>query len=144
MIDLRMNGERAKYLIHRLVAEYHVKNPQGLDEVNHVNEDKLHNFCTNLVWCTRQENILHSMAAGAYDKIYTQRNSLGKKHLPNTTSKYHNVSYDKNRNKWAALVRHQGKNYGRKRFDTEEEAALHVNKILDEYGFHDRPRNIIK
>ena len=83
------------------------------------------------------------MATWTYDRLYTLKNGLGKKRSANTVSKYHNVTYDKNRNKWIGQVRHNNKNWHMKRFDTEVEAALHVNWILDTLNLTDRPKNII-
>lgn len=57
---------------------------------------------------------------------------------------YRGVSYDKSRDKWIACVRHNKTNYHQKRFNTELEAAMHYNWIIDEMGFTDRPKNIIK
>ena len=143
-IDLTYNKAKTKFLLHRLVASTFLTNPDSLPEVNHINENKDDNCVTNLEWCTRSHNKQHSMATGTYDAIYTTKNSLGKKHLPNTSSNYHNVSYDKPRNKWRGCIRHQGKNLESKRFDTEIEAALHVNYLIDKYGLTDRPKNIIE
>lgn len=142
-IDFTVNKSKKKYLVHRLVAQHFCNNFSNLPEVNHVDENKNNNYATNLEWCSRSHNKQHSMVTGTYDKIYTQRNSLGKKHKPNTASKYHNVSYDKNRNRWVAVIIHQKQKYGFKRFKTEEEAALHVNWIIDTYNLDDRPKNII-
>ena len=83
------------------------------------------------------------MKTGTYNKIYETKNTLGKKHLPNTKSKYHNVTYDKNRNKWVGQIRHEKKNWYMKRFNTEVEAALHVNWIIDKLELTDRPKNVI-
>ena len=142
-IDLTVNKVRTKHLVHRLVLLTFVGNPTNLPEVNHLDENKSNNTLANLEWCSRSHNKQHSMKSGTYDKIYTLRNSLGKKHKPNTASKYHNVSYDKERNKWAAVIISNKQHFGFKRFDTEIEAALHVNWIIDTYGFTDRPKNII-
>ncbi len=83
------------------------------------------------------------MATGTYDKISHKRILLVKSIKRTLTSKYHNVSYDKTRNRWTAVIIHNKQRYGSKRFKTEDEAALHVNKIIDEYGFTDRPKNIV-
>lgn len=142
-IDFTVNRQKTKNLVHRLVAKHFCSNPKDYPEVNHIDENKDNNADENLEWCTRSHNKQHSMATGTYDKIYTQKNTLGKKHKKNTASKYHNVSYDRRRDRWVAVVIHEKKKYGFKRFHTEEEAALHVNSILDTYGFTDRPKNII-
>ena len=142
-IEFRVDKKRTRKLVHRVVMEAFVPNSSKLPEVNHKDENKLNNCLSNLEWCTRSFNKQHSMKTGTYNKIYTQKNTLGKKHLPNTKSKYHNVTYDKNRNKWVGQIRHQGKNYYMKRFNTEAEAAEHVNWIIDKLGLTDRPKNII-
>jgi hypothetical protein len=142
-IDFTSNKVKKKFLVHRLVAANFLDNTEEYPEVNHIDENKDNNTTSNLEWCSCSHNTQHSIASGTYDKIYTTRNTLGKKHLPNTSSKYHNVSYDKNRDKWVAQIRHQGKNCGMKRFNTEIEAALHVNTVIDEIGLIDRPKNII-
>jgi len=143
-IDFRVNTVRTKKLVHRVVAETFLENVDKLPEVNHKDEVKSNNAVTNLEWCSRSHNKQYSMATGTYNKIYTNKNSLGKKHLPNPTSIYHNVGFDKARGKWTATIRHEGKNLERKRFNSEEEAALHVNYLIDKYGLYDRPKNIIQ
>ena len=142
-IDLTINKQKTKYLVHRIVAAHFCSNPYSHVEVNHIDENKDNNSSVNLEWCTRSYNKQHSIATGTYNKIFTQKNTLGKKHKANTASKYHNVSYDKRRDKWVAVVIHNKNKYGFKRFDSEEAAALHVNKIIEEFGFNDRPKNVI-
>lgn len=138
-----VNNKTYNKLVHRLVAEAFLPNPDNLREVNHINEDKLDNRLSNLEWVSSSANTQHSIATGTYAKIFEMKNSLGKKHLPNPTSKYHNVTYDKSRSKWVGQVRYQKKNWYMKRFNTEEEAALHVNWIIDTLGLTDRPKNVI-
>jgi hypothetical protein len=142
-IDFTINKVRTKHLVHRLVCLTFLDNPNYHPEVNHKDENKSNNSLDNLEWCSRSHNKQHSMKIGTYAKIYTTKNTLGKKHKPNTASKYHNVGYDKQRGKWTAVVISNKIKYGFKRFDTEVEAALHVNWIIDQYKFTDRPKNII-
>ena len=143
-IKFTVNGKRTSHLIHRLVLDaFKPSIDISKNEVNHIDENKLNNCLDNLEWVSSKENKQHSIKSGTYNKIYTMRNSLGKKHLPNPKSQYHNVTYDKNRDKWTACIRVDGKNLGQKRFNTEKEAALHVNYIIDKYNLTDRPKNII-
>ena len=142
-IDFTINKCRTKHLVHRLVCLTFLDNPDSLPEVNHKDEDKSNNNLDNLEWCSRSHNKQHSIKSGTYDYLFTSKHTLGKKHKPNTTSKYHNVSYDKHRNKWVAVIIDNKKKFGFKRFNTEIEAALHVNTIIDTYNFTNRPKNII-
>lgn len=142
-LKLVKEKQRISPLVHRLVAQSFCSNPNNYAEVNHIDGNKHNNHYSNLEWCTSSFNKQHALAAGYYDNIFMTKNSLGKKHLKNTLSKYHNVTYDKNRQKWTACIRSNGKNLLCKRFNTEEEAALHVNYIIDLFGLTDRPKNVI-
>jgi len=142
-LKFAVSGVRTSHLIHRLVAKAFVENPKRLREVNHIDEDKYNNSASNLEWVSSSQNKQHSIRTGTYDKIFEMKNSLGKKHLPNTHSKYHNVTFHKSRGKWAATIRVNGRNMFPKRFDSEEDAALHVNWIIDELSLTDRPKNVI-
>lgn len=48
------------YLVHRLVAERYLINPDSKRTVNHKDGDRLNNNVENLEWTTDQENNLHS------------------------------------------------------------------------------------
>lgn len=51
------NGKQSHVLIHRLVAEAFVENPNNLPEVNHKDEDIFNNAASNLEWMSRSENL---------------------------------------------------------------------------------------
>lgn len=63
-VQLSKNGEKQKFLVHRLVAQYFVKNKEGKPEVNHKDGNKLNNKSSNLEWVTRKENEQHSSRMG--------------------------------------------------------------------------------
>lgn len=59
-IILKNKDGRKPKLIHRLVAEAFIPNPEGKREVNHKDGDKSNNRYTNLEWVTPSENQTHS------------------------------------------------------------------------------------
>ena len=59
-VILSFNGHRKPKLIHRMVAEAFVPNPDGKREVNHKDGNKRNNDSLNLEWVTPSENIQHS------------------------------------------------------------------------------------
>lgn len=59
-IKLCKNNETTHFLIHRLVAEAFIPNPNNLPEVNHKNKDRQDNRVENLEWCDRISNLYDS------------------------------------------------------------------------------------
>ena len=59
IISLAKRGKQIYKTIHRLVAEAFVPNPDGLTEINHIDENKLNNCADNLEWCDRKYNMNH-------------------------------------------------------------------------------------
>ena len=55
-ISLCKDGKGKNYLIHRLVAEAYIPNPEGLPQVNHKDENTQNNCASNLEWCDAKYN----------------------------------------------------------------------------------------
>ena len=138
-LKLYKEGKHKAYLIHRLVAEAFLENMEGYTVVNHKDSTRLNNNLENLEWVTHQGNIRHAMEAGNHSKMYTNRNSLGKKHLKNTSSKYHNVTYLKDKGTWQAYINFEG--IKARVFASEVEAAQYINYLIDKYNIEGRTKN---
>ena len=76
------------------------------EQVDHINHDGLDNRRSNLRLVTNQENHYNMRMKGV-----------------NKTSQFKGVWRDKSRNKWAAMIRVNGKGKYLGRFENEEEAA---------------------
>lgn len=63
-VQLNLSGKRKGFLIHRLLAEYFIPNPENKPYVNHKDSNRLNNSLDNLEWCTHQENVIHSYQEG--------------------------------------------------------------------------------
>lgn len=79
-VKLSKNGVRKKYLIHRLVAEEFLPNPEKKPIVHHKDHNKLNNNVDNLVWLTHEEHAAE----------HPERNEASSKALRKVCSKHIN------------------------------------------------------
>lgn len=56
----KQGGKRKNILVHRLVAQAFIPNPNNKKEVNHIDGNPLNNIVSNLEWCTSSENRTHA------------------------------------------------------------------------------------
>lgn len=62
IVDLYQNGKRKKLRVHRLVAQAFIDNPNNLETINHIDENKHNNCVENLEWMSNGDNIRYSQA----------------------------------------------------------------------------------
>lgn len=80
-IDISVNCEIMRFLLHRLVALYFIDNPEKKPHINHIDGNKNNNHYSNLEWCTASENLKHARDLGL-------NNSIGSK---NKMAKFTNI-----------------------------------------------------
>ena len=55
-VCLYKEGKVNRFLVHRLVAHAFIPNPEGLPQINHIDEDKTNNLVDNLEYCDCKYN----------------------------------------------------------------------------------------
>ena len=75
-IGLNQNNKRNALLIHRLVAQAFIPNPENKLTVNHINHDKYDNRVTNLEWNTQKEQNEHNYKTETKKRTTTRARSV--------------------------------------------------------------------
>lgn len=63
-VELHKNCKTKTFLIHRLVPEVFIPNPDVKPFINHIDGHKFDNFVGNLEWITNAENMRHAFETG--------------------------------------------------------------------------------
>jgi hypothetical protein len=75
-----VKDNKVKYkLVHRIVAETFISNPNNKPQVNHIDGNKTNNNINNLEWCSQRENQKHAYKIGLQKPILTEKNKYSKK-----------------------------------------------------------------
>lgn len=76
IVELFKNGIQKNFLIHRLIAQAFIENPENLPQVNHIDENKLNNRVDNLEWCTNKYNVCYGTGIERMLKTRKLRNCI--------------------------------------------------------------------
>lgn len=116
-VQLRKDNETKNFVIHRLIAIAFIPNPNSekFNCVDHENKDKLDNSIKNLRWISKSGN-------------NRNKKSIGK-------SKYLGVHFHKQRGKWVAQIKIDGKQKHIGIFEDEDEAGKVYMKKYNEVMF---------
>jgi hypothetical protein len=76
-VTFAKNKQRRTFLVHRLIAQIFIPNPDNKPEINHINSIRADNRLENLEWCTDKENSVHSYRNT--DRQQIVRDTRGKK-----------------------------------------------------------------
>ena len=55
-VNLFKDNQRKNCYVHRLLAEAYIPNQDNLPQVDHIDNDKTHNYVNNLQWITNRDN----------------------------------------------------------------------------------------
>lgn len=69
-VNLCRDGKMKRFLIHRLVAIAFISNPEGLEQINHKDENKSNNVVENLEWVSRWDNMHYGTL---YERVAASR-----------------------------------------------------------------------
>ena len=87
-VALYSHSKRKRMLVHRVVAEAFIPNPNNYPCINHKDENPANNKVENLEWCTQKENIHHAFKTGLSHKQEPNTGPLCKEilvYFPNDT-----------------------------------------------------------
>lgn len=88
----KVKVNKVSRLVHRLVAETYLENPNNLPQVNHIDGNKNNNDVVNLEWCDATYNNQHFLhKRGLIYQIYKDEVLLEETNNLNLFSKQHNI-----------------------------------------------------
>jgi len=78
-VNINENGKQFPEMVHKIVAEAFIDNPDNKPQVNHINGIKTDNRVDNLEWVTNSENQKHAYKNGLQKRYKSNNNGKPKK-----------------------------------------------------------------
>lgn len=103
---LCLYGVHHHFMVHRLVAQAFIPNPDNLPEVNHKDEDTQNNRVENLEWCTAEYNSNYGTLPKRISKRMREEHYAAKKVLQYTLDGKYITSY-KSQNEAGRAIGHK-------------------------------------
>ena len=129
-VSLRNNGKQSSKMVHHLVGEAFIENPDNLPTIDHIDGDKLNNKVDNLRWVSYQGNNRNRSKMRTYGDIQT-------------ASKYKGVSWNKVKNHWRCNIYINKKAIYLGSSKNEDEAGMLYNEYIDDNGLEFYKKNVI-
>lgn len=73
-IKLTINNKSKRVMLHRIIAEAFIENPNNYPVINHIDGNKKNNQIKNLEWCTQKYNCQHSVKIGTWGALKKRLN----------------------------------------------------------------------
>jgi len=93
--ELFNEGNKRKMLIHRLVAEHFIPNPNNYTQVDHINRIKTDNNVSNLRWVTHRENQHNKVNNVEHINIHQRLNGTYRVEIKYMYKKVFDKTFDK-------------------------------------------------
>jgi len=75
-IKLTVKNKSKRVMLHRIIAEAFIPNPQNKPIINHLNGKRDDNRIENLEWCTKSENCLHAVKLGTWGALKKNKKKI--------------------------------------------------------------------
>lgn len=93
-VHLYKNNKVFAKLVHRLIAEAYIPNPENLPWINHIDANTKNNSINNLEWCTPKQNSQHAYKMGLMKKIQLFGEKNGSAKLTESTVRQMRAMYE--------------------------------------------------
>lgn len=104
MVIFEINSVRKGFLVHRLVAQAFIPNPDNLPQINHKDENKLNNCVDNLEWCSAKYNNNYGSKPHKMSMIHKGK-TISKEQKEQISNKMKEIAKNKKRNNKGQFIK---------------------------------------